>query len=105
MLILADRVLRQRQHGFSYQHNLTFWTDNISPHPAVPKSKQLAALVGKGNDLFDYNKEDAVALVPGMNTLEGATSERVCTCFPPEPLGYLHVGQAKAVLLSNTVYA
>ena len=80
------------------------WMETISSHPAIMEATQLAmGISGRDEATFD-NPENTTALEPimtGMNHLEGATPGNVTVRFPPEPSGYLHVGHAKAVLLSD----
>jgi glutamyl-tRNA synthetase len=81
------------------------WVETISSHPAIREATQLAVgISGKDEATFDNPDDATTALEPimtGMNHLEGATPGNVTVRFPPEPSGYLHVGHAKAVLLSD----
>lgn len=83
---------------------MTRWMNMMRSHPAIREATQLAKGISADNETSFDQSAKMDPLVEGMNPLEGATVGNVCTRFPPEPSGYLHIGHAKAVLM-NEYYA
>jgi len=107
-LTLADLVMykcigwqQQVVAATAANTNVQRWSAMIHSHPAVVEATSLAIGVA-GND--EYQSYEMDKLVDGMNALVGASCGSVCTRFPPEPSGFLHIGHAKATLL-NDYYA
>jgi glutamyl-tRNA synthetase len=112
---LAIYVAAKRANSSALGPNASRWFSLVAsyvPDLSVPIPIQFIAPPKK--ESAKVEKTAAVAEVATTNAaiedggtcppLENAVEGQVCTRFPPEPSGYLHIGHAKAVLL-NQYYA
>ncbi|GMH60137.1 hypothetical protein TrRE_jg3482 [Triparma retinervis] len=86
----------------SFPSNVARWFSLLDSSPSTLKTRHLLCSIDGTTEFPASQILDPLA--SGCHFLEGAMPFEVCTRFPPEPSGYLHIGHAKAVLL-NDYYA
>lgn len=98
-LILVDnpRWSALQKEKNQYQH-LIRWFKHVESLPGVRDC------ISTGKEKVAESKEAANIVADAGGSFEiGIKGDNICTRFPPEPSGYMHIGHAKAALLNDII--